>query len=75
MESDRGINLLVQLLSSLDIVRGELASYAVILQVGVNPPCEFFVFCGIADETRIELNAASKCIYQANQLIAYTGAA
>ena len=52
MQANGLVNLLVQLASSLDVVRREPAAYAFGLQVSMEPLGKLLVLCRIADESR-----------------------
>jgi len=53
--SYRFVDLLMNLLSGLYIVRREPAADAIVLQIGMQAGGEFLIFGGIADEAGIEL--------------------
>ena len=59
MQSNRLVDLLVQLAAALDVVRREPAAHALGLQVGMEPLGKLLVFGRVADEAGVELDRTS----------------
>jgi len=70
ISSDRFVDLLMDFLSSLYIVRREPAADAFVLQIRVQAVGEFLIFGGIADEAGIELNGIrSQRLHVGNEVV------
>ncbi len=59
MQADGRVNLLVELLAGFNVVRGEPAAHAFILQAFVQTVGKLLVLARIADEAGVELNRAA----------------
>ncbi len=59
VQADGFVDLLVDFLAALNVVRGKPTAYAFVLQVGVEAVGEGLVFGGVADEAGVELDGAS----------------
>src|ERR1700685_1613871 len=56
VQADGFVDLLVEFLAALNVVRGKPAAHAFVLKVGVEAVGEGLVFGGIADEAGVELD-------------------
>src|SRR5215468_9148545 len=58
--ADSFVYLLVNLFSTLNIMRREPAAHPFVLKVGIKPVCKFLVLGRVTDETGIELYSLAK---------------